>query len=80
MSAIITPTYKLANFLVPILKSLTGNKYKVKGSFAFPEEIVEQDSDFFMGSLDVDFSILLTSHTNRLLVSTLKYLLKILKE
>ena len=54
MSAINTPTYKLAKFLVPILKSLTTNEYTVKDSFAFAEEIVEQDSEFFMGSLDVD--------------------------
>ena len=26
----------------------------VKESFAFAEEIVEQDSEFFMGSIDVD--------------------------
>ena len=44
LSAINTPTYKLAKFLVPILKSLTSNEYTVKDSFAFAEEIVEQDS------------------------------------
>ena len=54
MSAINTPNYKLAKFLVPILKSLISNEYTVKDSFAFAEEIVEQDSDFFMGTLDVD--------------------------
>ena len=54
MLAINTPTYKLAKFLVPILKSLTSNEYTVKDSFAFAEEIVEHDSEFFMGSLDVD--------------------------
>ena len=55
LSAINTPTYKLAKFLVPILKSLTSNEYTVKDSFACAEEIVEQDSEFSMGSLDVDF-------------------------
>ena len=54
LSVINTPTYKLAKFLVPILKSLTSNEYTVKDSFAFAEEIVEQDSKFFMGSLDAD--------------------------
>ena len=54
LSAINTPTYKLAKFLVPILKSLTSNEHTVKDSFAFAEEIVEQDSECFMGSLDVD--------------------------
>ena len=53
LSAINTPTYKLAKFLVSILKSLASNEYMVKDSFAFSEEIVEQDSEFFMGSLDV---------------------------
>ena len=52
--AINTPTYKLAKFLVPILKSLTSNDYTVKDSFAFAKEIVEQDSEIFMGGIDVD--------------------------
>ena len=39
--------------LIPISKCLTNNEYTVKDSFAFAEEIVEQDSGF-MGSLDVD--------------------------
>ena len=54
LSAINTPTYKLAKFLVPILKSLTSNEYTIKDSFAFAAEIVEQDSEFLMGNLDVD--------------------------
>ena len=53
-SAINAPTYKIVKFLVPILKSLTSNEYTVKDSFASAEEIVEQDSEFLMGSLDVD--------------------------
>ena len=55
LSAINTPTYKLAKFLVPILKFLTSNEYTVENWFAFAEEIIEQDSGFFMGSLDVDY-------------------------
>ena len=54
LSTINNPTYKLAKFLVPVLKSLTNNAYTVKESFAFVEEIVDQDSKFFMGSLYVD--------------------------
>ena len=54
LSAINTPTYKLTKFLVPILKSLTSNEFTVKGSSAFAEEIVEQDSEFFIAILDVD--------------------------
>ena len=55
LSTINTPTYKLAKFLVPTLKSLTSNEYMVKDSFAFPEATVKQDSGFFMGNLDVNF-------------------------
>ena len=48
--------YKLTKSLVLILRSFTSNKYTMKDSFPFPEEIVEQDSEFFFfkGSLDVD--------------------------
>ena len=47
-----TPTYKLAKVLVPILKPLTTNEFT--DSFHFAEEIVDQQHDHFMGSLDVD--------------------------
>ena len=40
--ALNTPTYKLANFLVPIVKPLTTNEFTVKDSFYFAEEIVDQ--------------------------------------
>ena len=40
---------------MPILKSLTSNEYMVKGLFAFAEKTVKQDSQFFVGNLDVDF-------------------------
>ena len=33
---------------------MTSTKYTVRGTFAFVEEIVEQDSELFMGILDVD--------------------------
>ena len=51
LSAVNTPTYKLAKFILPILKSLIRNEYTVKDSFAIAEEIVGQ---VFMGSLNVD--------------------------
>ena len=55
MSAINTPTYKLAKFLVPILKCLTSNEYTIKYTFVFTEKIIEQNSECSMGSrLDVD--------------------------
>ena len=55
LSEINTRTYKLAKFLVPILKSLTSTEYMVKGLFAFAEKTVKKDSQFFVGNLDVDF-------------------------
>ena len=39
---------------MPTLKPLTTNKFTVNDSFHFAEEIVDQQPDFFMGSLDVD--------------------------
>ena len=33
---------------------MTSNRYTVKGSSAFAGKVVEQDSEFFMRSLDVD--------------------------
>ena len=54
LSALQTPTYNLAKFLVPILNPLTKNEYAVKDSFQFAEEICEQDLTLTMGSLDVD--------------------------
>ena len=54
LSAIGTPSYKLEKILVPKLSSVTFNEFTVKDSFAFAEEIVHQDSNLFMGRLDVD--------------------------
>ena len=54
LSALNTPTYKLAKFLVRILKPLTTNEFPVKDSFHFAEKIVDQQHDLFMASLDVD--------------------------
>ena len=54
LSALQTPTYKLAKYLVPILEPLTTNKYTVKDSFKFATEIVGQDSNNFMGRLVID--------------------------
>ena len=54
LTAIGTPSYKLAKFLVPKLSSIRFNEFTVKDSFAFAEEIVHQNIKLFMGSLDVD--------------------------
>lgn len=54
LSAIDTPTYQLAKFLVPLLSNITANEYTVKDSFGFAKEILSQDSSLYMASLDVD--------------------------
>ena len=73
LSAIGTPSYKLAKFLVPKLSSITFNEFTVKDSFAFAEEIVHQDSKLFMGSLDVDslFTNILLEETINICTSLL---------
>ena len=53
-SAIGTPSYKIAKFLVLRMNSVTSNEFTVKDTFCFAKEIVEQDSPLVMGSLDVD--------------------------
>ena len=68
----ISSTIKLAKFGIHILKSLSGN---VQDSFAFAEEIVEQDSDFFWEALTLILFIL-TSCLKRLLTSVLIHFLK----
>ena len=54
LSAIGTPTYKLAKFLVPFLSDIIQNEFSVKDSFTFVDEILPQVSDLHMASLDVD--------------------------
>ena len=54
LSALQTPTYNLAKFLVVISNPLTKNEYTVKDSFQFDEQIYEQDPTLSMGNLDVD--------------------------
>ena len=54
MSATKTPTYNLANFLVPLLDPITTNMYTLKNSFEFSKDIVHQDPGLFMASLDVE--------------------------
>ena len=54
LSAIGTPTYRLAKFLVPVLSYITQNEFTVKDSFPFVDEILTQNSDTYMVILDVD--------------------------
>ena len=53
---------------MPILKPLTTNEYTVKDSFHFAEEIVDQQPDSSMGSLNVDYLF-----TNILLEKTIEF-------
>lgn len=54
LSAINTPTYNLSKFLIPILEPLTKNRYVIKDSFSFVDDIKKQDSELFMASFDVE--------------------------
>ena len=49
-----TPTYIIAKFLVPILEPLTTNNYTLKDTFEFSRDILNQNPNLFMASLDVD--------------------------
>ena len=54
LSAIGTPTYNLAKFLVPILSPLTVSEFTVYDSFSFAEEVVNFDANCTMASLEVE--------------------------
>ena len=54
LSAINTPSYKLAKFFVPLLSELTFNDYVIKDSFSFADNVRAQNSSFFMSSFDID--------------------------
>ena len=54
LSAIGTPTYKLAKFLVPMLEALTTNECTIKDSFIFAEELQSFDLKLVMASFDIE--------------------------
>ena len=54
ISAIGTPIYNLAKFLVPILSSLIVNEFTVHDSFSFAEEVANFDANCIMASLDAE--------------------------
>ena len=53
LSAVGTPTYNLAKFLLPIMSKISLNDYTIKNSFNFAREVVNQDCSQFMASFDV---------------------------
>ena len=54
LSAINTPSYKIAKFLVPLLSDLIKNKFVSKDSFNFAQNVRLQNPDLFMASFDID--------------------------
>ena len=54
MSVIKTCTYNLAKFQVPVLGLITTSMYTVNNSFEFATEIVGQDLELFMASMNVE--------------------------
>ena len=54
VSAIVTHTYKLEKFLIPILPDGTQNEFTVEDSSTILDEISTRDSDLCMASLDVN--------------------------
>ena len=48
------PTYKLVKHLMPTLKHFITNEFIAKHYFHLSEDTVDQQPNFFMGSLDVD--------------------------
>ena len=54
LSAIGTPTNKVAKLLLQLLPHSTANEYTVMDSFQFAEVICQQDPSLHMASLDID--------------------------
>ena len=54
LSAINTPSYKIAKFLVPMLPELTKNQNVSEDSFESAKNVREQNPDLFVSSFDID--------------------------
>ena len=54
LSAIGTPTYKLAKIFVLLLEPLAYNQYTIKDSFSFCEELKHLNTNLIMASFDVE--------------------------
>ena len=54
LSAINTPSYRLATFFVPLLSEFTKNEFVIKDSFSFSTDVRNQNPDLFMTSFDID--------------------------
>ena len=54
LSAIKTPSYKVAKFLVLLFTPLTSNNFTIKDSFSFAEEVSSFDCAHYMTSFDTE--------------------------
>ena len=70
LSAINTATYGWTKFFVPLLKCFTMNEYTLKDSFEFTTDIINQNSNCFIASLDA-YSLF----TNSVFMKLLKFVL-----
>ena len=69
LSAINTPGYNSANFLIPILEPLTHNEFSTKDSFNFAKEIKTYDSFFFTNiPLNETTIIVLVIYTRKIFI------------
>ena len=71
LSAINTPSYKIAKFLVPLLSEFTKNKFVSKDSFEFAKYVRQQNPNLFMASFDIE-----SLFTNLPLEETIKICVK----
>ena len=76
LSAINTPGYNIAKFLIPILEPLTHNEFTIKDSFSFAKEITTYDSSFYRASLDVE-SLFTNVPLNETIIVLVIYTIKI---
>ena len=54
LPAIGTPTYKLAKCFDPLLEPLTYNRYTIKDSFSFCQELQHFNTNLIMANFDVE--------------------------
>ena len=57
LSAIDAPSYNTSKFLVPFLKPQTTNDSRLKDTFNFSRDILNQNPNLLMANLDVDSSL-----------------------
>ena len=76
LSAIKTPSYNLAKFLVPLIEPITKNNFTVKNSFEFSKEICKQNPEYLWPVLTLSpFSPIY--HWRKLLKSVVTPLIRI---